>query len=183
MQAIELLTNRQSQARLQAPAPSADDLELILQAAMRAPDHACLKPWRFVVCEGEGLTKLGEIYEQAAADQGLPDREIARAPQLPTRAPMVIVAICRYRQHDKVPRVEQIAATACAVHAMQMAAVALGYGGMWRTGAYARNDFVKQQFDLAPDDEIVGFLYLGTPGAPPRSQAPVDFSGYVEYWR
>ncbi|WP_026375165.1 NAD(P)H nitroreductase [Aestuariibacter salexigens] len=183
MQAIELLLNRSSQPRLQAPAPSGEDLNIIMQAALRAPDHACLTPWQFVVCEGAGLGKLGEVFTQAAIVAGKSDKEIDRAGQLPLRAPMVIVAISKYKEHDKVPWVEQVASTSCAVHAMQMAAVALGYSGMWRTGSYAHDDTVKEAFNLNDEDEIVGFLYLGTPVVSPAPKPARDCSEYFSFWR
>ena len=64
MDALSLLLNRSSQPRLSAPAPSGEALENIMQAALRAPDHACLTPWRFIVCEGKGLDKLGQLFEK-----------------------------------------------------------------------------------------------------------------------
>ncbi|WJG11087.1 NAD(P)H nitroreductase [Aliiglaciecola sp. LCG003] len=182
MQAIDLLLNRRSQPRLAEPAPQGEALDNIMQAALRAPDHKCLTPWKFVVCQGRGLTKLGTIFEQAAINSDLDDKQVERAPQLPLRAPMVIVAIAKYQQHDKVPWVEQVASAACAVHAMQMAAVAQGFGGVWRTGDYAQNDEVKCAFYLEEKDEILGFLYLGTPvneAMPPPSRNAPD---YFEFW-
>ena len=53
MDALSLLLNRSSQPRLGSPAPSGAALENIMQAALRAPDHACLTPWRFIVCQKE----------------------------------------------------------------------------------------------------------------------------------
>ena len=82
MDALTLLLNRSSQPRLTAPAPSGDALENIMQAALRAPDHACLTPWRFIVCEGKGLDKLGSLYEQSAIDNDKSEKEIERAVQL-----------------------------------------------------------------------------------------------------
>jgi nitroreductase len=66
MQALDLLVNRSSQPRLQAPAPEGQALENIKQAALSAPDHAGLCPWKFVVCQNKGLTRLGKVFEQAA---------------------------------------------------------------------------------------------------------------------
>ncbi|HAU27845.1 MAG TPA: nitroreductase, partial [Alteromonas australica] len=57
MDALSLLLNRSSQPRLGSPAPSGAALENIMQAALRAPDHACLTPWRFIVCQNKGLEK------------------------------------------------------------------------------------------------------------------------------
>ena len=182
MQALELLLGRSSQPRLQAPAPDGECLENIMQAALRAPDHACLKPWRFVVCQGDGLIKLGKVFEQAAIKSDMGEKSIERAPQLPLRAPMVIVCIANYTEHEKVPWVEQVASASCATHAMQMAAVAQGFAGVWRTGSYAQNEYVKQAFDLSNEDELVGFLYLGSAVTKPMPKPKVLSSDFFEFW-
>lgn len=182
MQALELLLNRRSQPRLTAPAPNGEVLENILQAALRAPDHKCLAPWRFIVCTDKGLHKLGDIFERATIAIGKGPESIERAPQLPLRAPMVVVAICNYKEDEKVPRVEQIASTACAVQSMQMAAIAQGYQGIWRTGWYAQDDFVKSELECKEDDEILGFLYLGSTPLKLMPRQNRDATEFVEYW-
>ncbi len=182
MQALDLLLNRSSQPRLEAPAPAGQALENIMQAALRAPDHACLSPWKFVICQKNGLKRLGDIYEQAAIASDKSDKEVERASQLPLRAPMVIVAISQYTEHEKVPWVEQVASASCAVHAMQMAAVAQGFSGIWRTGSYAQDSLVKQAFNLADQDEIVGFLYLGSSSVKPLPKPKRDTDKFFEYW-
>ncbi|MBU3023065.1 NAD(P)H nitroreductase [Aestuariibacter sp. A3R04] len=182
MDALSLLLNRQSQARLQAPAPDGISLDNIMRAALRVPDHAGLTPWRFVVCQGKGLTELGAIFERSAIENDRSQKEIERAIQLPLRAPMVIVAIACYREHEKVPRVEQIASASCAVMAMQMAAQAQGFNGIWRTGAYAHCDVVRRAFELAEEDEIIGFLYLGTPAIPSIDKPALAPSDYFTRW-
>ena len=182
MQALDLLLNRHSQPRLQDPAPSGQILENIMQAALRAPDHANLTPWKFIVCQNDGLTRLGEIYQQAAIAAEKSEKDILRAPQLPIRPPMVIVAISIYEEHAKVPWVEQIASTSCAVHSMQMAALAQGFAGVWRTGWYAQNPVVKQAFKLSEKDEIVGFLYLGTACTEISPKSIKNSADYFEFW-
>lgn len=183
MQALDLLLNRRSQPRLQKPAPEGQILQNILHAGMRVPDHANLMPWKFVVCQDSGLVKLGDIFEQAAIDEQLSEREVLRAPQLPLRAPMVIVVIARYQAHDKVPWIEQVASASCAVYAMQLAALAQGFDGIWRSGVYTQSKVVKQAFNLQEQDEIVGFLYLGTSNADPLSQPTKNLSDIVEVWK
>lgn len=182
MQALELLLHRESQPRLQEPAPAGEALENIFRAALRAPDHGNLTPWRFVVCTGKGLNRLGEIFEQGAIAADMSEKDIERAPSLPLRAPMVIVAICKYKEHAKVPWIEQVASTACALHAMQMAAYAQGFAGIWRTGSYAQNEEVKAAFNLAEQDEIVGFLYVGTAAAPSVARQPKAVADFFEFW-
>ena len=182
MQALDLLLNRSSQPRLEAPAPSEAALDNIMHAALRAPDHAGLTPWQFIVCRDNGLQKLGELFKQAAMASQMTERDIERAPQLPMRAPMVIVAVAKYQEHDKVPRVEQVASASCAVHAMQMAAVAQGFAGIWRTGSYAQNPHLKQLLGLKEQDEIVGFLYLGTAVTKAMPKPQKNLMDYFDMW-
>ena len=51
----------------------------------------------------------------------------------------------------------------CAVMAMQMAAVAQGFNGIWRTGPLTDSPVVREGLSCGEHDKIVGFLYLGTP--------------------
>lgn len=183
MDALELLLTRSSQPRLQGPAPSQHALENIMQAALRVPDHAGLNPWRFIVCHKAGLKRLGELFEQAAIIDDMDEKQIARAPQLPQRAPMVIVAIAKYKEHEKVPWIEQVASASCAVSAMQMAALAQGYAGVWRTGSYAQSEVVKQAFELNEQDEIVGFLYLGTSQLKSALKPAKQSKDFFEFWQ
>ncbi|HSG53477.1 MAG TPA: NAD(P)H nitroreductase [Rheinheimera sp.] len=176
MDALTLLTSRHSTARLTEPAPTGDVLENIKRAAVQVPDHGALRPWRFIIAEGrQALSKLGDIFAEAAVedDPAISNDMLERARQLPLRAPMVIICIAKAVQNAKIPLIEQQHSAACAVMAMQQAAFAQGFGGIWRTGAYAQLDFVKQALELGEDDEIVGYLYLGTPaGEAPRRNAP-----------
>ena len=181
MDAVTLLTTRYSSARLTEPAPSGEALAIIKQAALQVPDHGHLRPWRFVVVNGrKSLEKLGDIFAEAAVedDPAISNDLLERARQLPLRAPMVIVCIAKAVEHAKVPLIEQQQSAACAVMAMQQAAFAQGFGGIWRTGAYAQLDFVKQALELGEDDEIVGFLYLGTPNGEPAKRHTPDPAEY-----
>lgn len=183
MDAITLLTTRYSSARLTEPAPEGEHLAVIKQAALRAPDHGALRPWRFVVFNGKrALTKLGDIFAEAALEDnpGIAEDMLERARQLPLRAPMVIACIAKCREHAKVPVSEQVQSAACAVMAMQQAAFALGYGGIWRTGAYTQYEFVKQALGLGEDDEIVGYLYLGTCSGEAPQREPLPVHNYFE---
>ena len=67
MQALDLLLNRVSVGRLLEPAPDAAQRELMFRAALRAPDHGQLRPWRFITVEGEARRRLGELFAGALA--------------------------------------------------------------------------------------------------------------------
>ncbi|WP_028117424.1 NAD(P)H nitroreductase [Ferrimonas senticii] len=178
MDAQQLLLNRHSNPRLSEPAPNAEQLQLILQAGLRAPDHAMLKPYEFVVAQQQGLNRLGDIFYAAASANGEQGQALARARLLPTRAPMVITVIAKVKAHPKVPALEQHITAGCALLQMQQMAQALGLGGIWRTGSYARDPLVRQALGVDGDDEIVGFLYLGTPQKSLTPSTPKAVSDY-----
>ena len=181
MQAIDLLLNRRSSGRLDAPAPQGEELETIIRAGLRAPDHGGLTPWRMLVAQGEGLDRLGHVYFEAAKAADADDAGLLKAQNMTKRAPMIITVVAKCQEHIKVPEVEQVISAGCAVHAMQMAAVALGYGGMWRTGGMAYDDRVKSGLGLTNGEQIVGFLYLGTAKFTPPKPREHDLSEFVKH--
>lgn len=163
MDALELLVNRRSASRLVEPAPVAEQRENIIRAGMRAPDHGTLQPWRFFIIEGEGRERFSQLLEQAARHDGMDDKAIEKARSGPFRAPLIITVVAKCEPHHKVPEWEQLLSAGCAVMAMQMAALAQGFNGIWRSGPMTDNPSVREAFECREQDKIVGFLYLGTP--------------------
>jgi nitroreductase len=180
MTGIELLLQRQSTPFVTEPAPDTQSLEKILAAGMRVPDHACIKPWQFTVISDDGLQRLSELFVASSDHQTADLEKIAKKP---FRAPMIIVISTQYVEHEKVPLQEQLIAAGCCVHAMQMASYSLGYGAVWRTGSFAYNDQIKQGLSVDIKDEIVGFLYIGTPCKAQVLKATKSFESKVAYWR
>ena len=160
MNALDLLLNRQSCGALTEPAPSGEELDNILKAGLRTPDHGGLAPWRFITVSGKGIEKLSEIFVRASESVGVSE---SRAAKMPRRAPLIIIAVSSPEDHDKVPKKEQILSTGGAVLLMQLAAQAQGYNGIWRTGPVADNELIKKELGLVGNEEITGYLYLGTP--------------------
>lgn len=181
MDALDLLLNRRSIAKLSEPAPEGKALENIIRAGLRAPDHAGLTPWRFIIAQGEGLGKLSEILLKAAQAEQSDQAVIDKVKNAPFRAPMVITVIAKVTEHDKVPAFEQHLSAGCAVQAMQMAAVAQGFQGFWRSGEWMFHQKVRNAFAVEGEDQIVGFLYLGTAGCTPMKVPDRDLSKFVEY--
>ena len=178
------LTTRNSAPRLCEPAPDKVTLDYMMEAALRAPDHAWLQPWRFLVVRGESRDALGRVFEKALLAGNPEADEEARNKALaaPLRAPLMVVVVCRYTEHPKVPHQEQIISAGCAAHAMMLAAEAQGYAGIWRTGSYAEDPVVAEGLGLAANESIIGFLYFGTREgrAKPLPERPQD--NFVEEW-
>ncbi|CBG88056.1 NAD(P)H nitroreductase [Citrobacter rodentium] len=163
MDALELLVNRRSASRLAEPAPAGEQLQNILRAGMRAPDHKSLQPWHFFVIEGERRERFSAVLEKGALAADGDEKAIEKARSAPFRAPLIIAVVAKCQENHKVPLWEQEMSAGCAVMAMQMAAVAQGFGGIWRSGALTESPVVREAFGCRAQDKIVGFLYLGTP--------------------
>ncbi len=161
---LQFLQTRNSAPRLREPAPSAEELQEIIRAAIRVPDHAWLRPWRFLSVSGERREALGEILESSLSRRDSQADTAARlkARNAPLRAPLVLVVIASLEEHPKVPVVEQRLSAGCAAQAILLAAEALGYAGVWRTGEAAFDRTVMTGLGLAQNEEIIGFLYLGS---------------------
>ncbi|MBN0989647.1 nitroreductase [Amphritea pacifica] len=183
MDAIDNLLNRVSIPRLEGPAPSADQLDILFRAALRAPDHGALRPWRFLTIQGDALYKLGQLYVQAALqdEPGLAAEKRTKLENMPLRAPLLIVAIAALQEHFKVPGSEQLIAAGCAVQNMLLAAHAQGLGAMWRTGDMAYNATVKKGLGLSEHEQIIGFIYLGAP-AKGKPVPQLEVNDFVTEW-
>ncbi len=164
MDAIECIMTRRSSGRLVEPAPSAGDLDALLRAAMAGPDHGRLRPWRFVVVRGPGLERLGEVFAKAhaAREPTVPAAELERTRGKPLRAPLIVAVVSSPRPSPKVPRWEQVASTAAAAENLCLAAHALGYGCMWRTGWYGKAPEVRDHLGLSDEESVMALVYLGT---------------------
>lgn len=185
--ALETMLTRNSVPAkfLRDPAPEGADLEAILETAMRAPDHASLRPWRFLIIRGEARRRLGEIFADALcrrdplADAAAREKELGR----PMRSPL-IVAVCAevVENNPKVPVVEQIVTVGAAAQNMLNAAHAMGYAAIMLTGKNAHDPYVKRALGLQPKDEIVGFLYFGTPDSEIRAKRRPAAAEFVREW-
>lgn len=184
MQALDALLNRVSVPRLLDPAPTAEQREVLFAAAMRAPDHGHLQPWRFLTVEGQAREQLGEILAQTALaqDAEAPQAVVDKARNGPLRAPLVVVVIAKLQEHVKYPKSEQLLAAGCAAHGILLAAYAQGIGAVWRTGELAYSPQVAQGLGLAEGEEVIAFLYLGTPQKEPRVAEKVDLAEFVSAW-
>ncbi len=181
---LHLLHTRNSAPKLTDPGPDDAALEQILGAALRAPDHARLRPWRFLTVLGERRQALGELFlasllrRNPGADQAARDK----AQAAPLRAPILLVVICRLSEHPKVPHVEQRLSAGCAAHGALLAAEALGYAGIWRTGDVCFDRHFMGDIGLADNEEIVGFLYLGTRLGPPKPLPELVPDQFNQHW-
>jgi nitroreductase len=171
MDALTAIRTRATAIRLSEPGPTAGQLDALLQAAVSAPDHGRLAPWRFVIVDGAARARLGQAMADGLrrrapdAPADLLQREAAK----PLRAPTIVAAAARITP-GRIAPIEQILAVGAAVQNMLLAAHALGLGAAWKTGEAAYDPAVKAMLALEPEDHIVGFVYLGAQERQPPSR-------------
>jgi len=163
MNVFEAMVSRHSAKTYGQIAPSAEHLRAVLESAVRAPDHGRLRPWRFMLIQGEQRQRFGELIAASAKRRvpGLSDGDLQRERDKALRAPLIIAVVCRAVGGTKIPVIEQILATGAATQNLLLGLHALGYAAAWKTGEAAYDAGVKQALGLLADDQVVGFVYAG----------------------
>ena len=126
--------------------------------------------------EGAAREKLGDAMANClrARVPNSPQEHLDAERGKALRAPTIVVVGAKISK-GKIPEIEQVGAAHAAVQNMLLAAHALGYGAMWKTGAAAYDAGVKALVGLTPEDHIVGLVYLGTIlTAGPLVEAPLE---------
>jgi nitroreductase len=158
-----LLTRRSGSAKAMGePGPSREQLNAILKAGARAPDHGKLFPWRFIVFEGTARKRAGTILAEVVAQEGERERQIEDERNRFLRAPVVVAVISAAREMIKIPVWEQQLSAGAACQNLLLAAHALGFVANWITEWYAYHPTVKERLGLKPGERVAGFIYIGT---------------------
>lgn len=166
------------------PAPDDAQLLRLLEAAVRVPDHGKLVPFRFLRLRGDARIALGErlaaraLERDPATPAAAVDKDRARFVQ----APLVLVVVTRLQRGHKVPEAEQRATAACVCFALLQGAQAMGFGAQWLTGWAAYDPAILATLGLGPDEEVAGFVHLGTPAEAAPERARPDPRALLTDW-
>lgn len=182
MDALNNILNRVSARELTEPHPTKSEMEKVYKAALRAPDHAWLRPSSFIEVKGDGLKKLSNIFLEYAKNQtDITDQIIQKYKNAPFRAPMIIILVNTFKEHPKVPAIEQKLSTATAAQNIMLALNTMNYSSIWRTGKLAFNKEIQTKLDLSDDQEILGYLYIGTSIGENKKIPNLDIDDFVSY--
>jgi nitroreductase len=165
MDVFEAIHNRHSQGKVKPDPVPRELIEKLLDAAVQAPNHYKVRPWRFVVVRGDGLNKLGDVMAASQQERHpeFPLEAFDKCRTLPLRAPMVIAVGVDRPSEAKVLEIENVCAAAAATQNLLLAAHAMGLGAKWRTGEWARDPMIKEFLGFESDQHIIGFIYVGFP--------------------
>jgi nitroreductase len=163
---FEAITERRMLPRVTEEPPSREQIERLLELAVRAPNHHRTEPWRFYVVQGGERERLARAIADEAVSTGAEgDRALTDARAKVARAPVIVVFTAAASDDPKVIEQEEIASVAMAMQNFLLGAYAMGLGAMLRTGPAAYHAAIRDHLGLAPNERVVGFVYLGNPAA------------------
>ena len=163
------------------PGPDKAQLAQILKAGARVPDHGKLFPWRFIIFEGDGRERAGDILAAAAKADGERDKQVEEERARFLRAPVVIGVISSAREQHKIPVWEQEISAGAVCQNILVAATALGFAGNWLTEWYAYHPAVRDGLGLKSGERVAGFIYLGT-AKDPLEERPRPEMDMITCW-
>lgn len=181
-----LLTRRSVSANaLTEPGPDKEQLDQILTAAARVPDHKKLVPWRFIVFEGASRETFGRVIAEACqAEEREPSAlRLELEAKRFVRAPTVVAVISRIVPNPAVPEWEQILSAGAVCQNLIVAATALGFGAQWITEWYAFSAGVREALHLAENERVAGFIYIGTAKDKPEERDRPALADIVTTWQ
>jgi nitroreductase len=182
--ALQALLSRQSHWPLMNPGPDDQQLATIFDAALRAPDHGRLQPWRFVIVRGAAREALGEVLVDLACARSPGDPRSAHAHRARKvqAAPVIIALSAAIDAESTVPEIEQLLAVGAAAMNMLNAIHVLGYGGFWATGVDSYDPAMHAALGFEASERLLGFLFVGTPQPNQRPVARPEHTAFVREW-
>ncbi|WP_417249372.1 nitroreductase [Celeribacter sp.] len=182
--ALDFLLSRRSRPAktLTAPAPERAELEVILTAAARTPDHGKLEPWRFIVLETPALKRLGALVAEIGAVRGYEQAVIDKARSAYDDSALAVVVVSSPVESEKVPQVEQIYSAGAVCLSLLNAALASGWGANWLSGwASHTRSFCEEGLGLSESESIAGIIHIGTETCAPPERPRPDLAAKTEW--
>jgi nitroreductase len=174
---LAAVMSRRSSPKVAAGAPTHAELVHLVQAAANVADHGSLRPWRLIELRGDARHWLGRAIAAAAGKHGDDGDKLAAKP---LRADLLIAVVASRRPSHKVQAWEQDATAAGVAHTLSLLLTEAGWGVMWRTGPFTRSAQVRELHRLEENEELLGWLYVGTPTEAAGDRKPsVDAESFV----
>jgi nitroreductase len=168
------------------PGPSPAQLDELITAAIRVPDHGKLTPWRLLLIRGDARRGLGEALAQIheRKEPGIADAQLLKDRERYTFAPLIVAVIARIDdQHPKIPAQEQLLSAACVAYNLLLGAQSLGFGAQWLTGWAAYDAQAAALLGLATGERVIAFVHIGTPREVMPERPRPAVADIIKEWR
>ena len=166
MSALDAVLSRHSHSKVTPEAPSRLQLLPLVEAAATVADHSGLKPWRLIELRGDARLRLGAAFAEATGATG---KDAEKAASKPLRASLLIAVVFVHKPSFKVPAWEQEAVASGVAHMLSLLLDEAGWGVFWRSGVLTRSEPVHRMHELAPNEQLLGWLYVG--GLPEKTKS------------
>ena len=179
---LDFLARRRSASAmaLRAPGPGEDELRRLLTLAARVPDHGKLAPWRFVILRGAAKDRFVAGLEAIARDRQDAAKAVAKLGKI--RTPPLTVAVISRLAPGEIPEWEQRLSAGAVCAMLIIAAQAMGYGANWITDWYAYDPGARRLLGLDEDEQVAGFVQLGTAAEAPLERVRPDVASLTSEW-
>jgi nitroreductase len=146
MTVMDIIRSRTSVRKWKDQPVEKKQLELLMEAAQKAPSAVNWQPYRFVLVDDPGKLTL---VSKAAGQPRI------------AKAPLLVVGVADPKRSPKWHLID----TVIALTQTMLAAYEAGLGGVW-VGAFDE-DSVKKALDIPKDSVVAGILALGVPDQKP----------------
>ncbi len=177
--ALEFLLSRRSVPAkvMTGPVPDREELEVILTAAGRTPDHGKLEPWRFIVLQDNAFERFMAEIRKAGERQGRPEEQIQKPMPHYVNAKLAVVVVEQTDPSASVPVAEQVYSAGAVCLALTNAALASGWGANWLSGWFSHDPvFRKDALGMEDNERIAGIIHIGTPKFEPSDRPRPDIA-------
>jgi nitroreductase len=181
-----LKTRKSASAKaMSGPGPNAEQLQDMLEIAVRVPDHGKLSPWRFVVFTDEARLQVGALFAQRFAElhPDYPAENVNFQKGLFARAPVVVAVISSAAEHIKIPVWEQQMSAAAVCYNLVLAAQALGFDAQWQSDWVAYDAGAKAAMGVTAQEKVAGLIYVGTSSVALEDRPRPDAKALTTFWR
>jgi nitroreductase len=173
-----------SPKRLCGPGPSRDELGILVDAALRAPDHGALLPWRVIEFPTSKRSQLADVFEaeKRCRDPVATNEDLARAREHATHAPVVLAFIVRPQHNVLVPMHEQWLSAGAGLGNLLLAAHMMGYGAIMLSGERCQDEAVRAALGVERHETLAGFVSIGAIAKVPPPAERRERSAVLSEW-
>ena len=178
-----LLTRRSRPAKtLMPPVPDRAEVERLLTAAGRCPDHGKLEPWRFIVLQGAAMARLADLAQARGEALGKSEEDIAKGRSQFDQGHLAAVVVEVQKPSDKIPPIEQSYSAGAACLQLLNAALASGWGANWLSGWPSHDaEFCANGLGLGSGERVAGIIHIGTERVAPPERPRPDIAALTEW--
>ena len=173
--ALDFLQTRRSRPAktLEPPVPDRQELQMLLTAAARTPDHGKLEPWRFVVIDKAAMERISKVVYDRGIAIGKDDRQAKMACGQYDKGNLA-VAVIEVQKEGLIPALEQTYSAGCVCLSLLNASLAAGWGANWLSGWPSHDrEVMRTGFGLEDHERIAGIIHIGTEtSVPPERPRP-----------